>query len=782
MATTTATVNIAVNGINQLDRLQNTLKKTQDRFGGLKTAVLGIGFGAAGRSILAMADDLADLSDATGISIARLREFQTTLVQSGGRADAMANGINTFVRSIDEAAQGSGKAQATFRSLGVSLEDLGTLSEQDLLIKTLDGIAAIDDRSRAAAVMMDLFGKSMRNVDPKAMAAGLRASAGSADQFAASIARAAKLNDDLATAAGNFRLALLEAFSGPIQALASLSTQVNNSKDAMQTLITVIKGVGVALAIAFAFTGFGLIVRAIGIIGRGVIGLGQLFKAFATQGAGAASTVVGSFGAQSILMKSLRGLAGILSLIVGAVAGIKLFDSPDTSGIEKETEVLSEQEKVLRQVKVANEQKAQSIREGFAEFSRNIQQVAEQIALDTELIGKSKEYSDVLRAQRDLTLKTAGEIEKLRRAKQMLTEDELSSGLGAVYDEQIAKVQELATVEQTRLEGLVRGLNEAERANQFRLFTIQEEYRLTDELRSIQDEMAKSTMSEIERKYYDIETAARKAGDAAIRAEESRIGRRLTEDEAKKYYEEAARGTDVLKEKQSELYENSRRFSTGWERAFREYADNATNSARTAENIFRKATQGMEDAIVNFAKTGKFEFKSFVNMMLEELLRAQIQRLFAQTLGGGGGGGGGGGILGGIIGGIGKLFGGGGGGGQFGPTPSGGNIDGGGGILGGIIGGAKKLFGGFFADGGTLPAGKFGIVGERGPEIITGPATITPMNRSGSVSDIGTPTTTQVIYNINAVDAASFQQLLARNPQFLYAVTEQGRRSLPGAR
>lgn len=47
-----------------------------------------------------------------------------------------------------------------------------------------------------------------------------------------------------------------------------------------------------------------------------------------------------------------------------------------------------------------------------------------------------------------------------------------------------------------------------------------------------------------------------------------------------------------------------------------------------------------------------------------------------------------------------------------------------GGLFGTIFGG---LFGGFFADGGRLGAGRWGIAGERGPEIIHGPAQVTPM-------------------------------------------------------
>jgi hypothetical protein len=54
---------------------------------------------------------------------------------------------------------------------------------------------------------------------------------------------------------------------------------------------------------------------------------------------------------------------------------------------------------------------------------------------------------------------------------------------------------------------------------------------------------------------------------------------------------------------------------------------------------------------------------------------------------------------------------------------------GGGGGIGGLLGG---LFGGFFANGGNLGAGKWGIAGENGPEIIKGPAQVVPMNRMGS--------------------------------------------------
>lgn len=39
-----------------------------------------------------------------------------------------------------------------------------------------------------------------------------------------------------------------------------------------------------------------------------------------------------------------------------------------------------------------------------------------------------------------------------------------------------------------------------------------------------------------------------------------------------------------------------------------------------------------------------------------------------------------------------------------------------------------------------------------------------------------------VNYNIQAVDASSFRALVARDPEFIYNITEQGRRNTPSRR
>ena len=105
------------------------------------------------------------------------------------------------------------------------------------------------------------------------------------------------------------------------------------------------------------------------------------------------------------------------------------------------------------------------------------------------------------------------------------------------------------------------------------------------------------------------------------------------------------------------------------------------------------------------------------------------------SLFGGGGGGSGGGGLGGIFGTIGNII-----------APG----------IGGIIG---NIFGGFFEEGGYLPAGSYGIVGEAGPELIQGPATITSTKDTADMFNRGS---VNVNFTINAVDSQSIDTLLTQ--------------------
>jgi hypothetical protein len=82
------------------------------------------------------------------------------------------------------------------------------------------------------------------------------------------------------------------------------------------------------------------------------------------------------------------------------------------------------------------------------------------------------------------------------------------------------------------------------------------------------------------------------------------------------------------------------------------------------------------------------------------------------------------------------------------------------------------------ATGGPVMKNKPYIVGERGEELFV-PSTNGNIIPNNMISGGITPGKTVVTYNINAVDARSFRQLVASDPEFIYTVTQAGRRRIP---
>jgi hypothetical protein len=83
------------------------------------------------------------------------------------------------------------------------------------------------------------------------------------------------------------------------------------------------------------------------------------------------------------------------------------------------------------------------------------------------------------------------------------------------------------------------------------------------------------------------------------------------------------------------------------------------------------------------------------------------------------------------------------------------------------------------ASGGPAKAGQPYIVGEEGPELFmpSQSGTVIPNNQ---LQGSGGMAATSVVYNIQAVDAPSFQSLVARDPEFIYNVSRAGARRTPG--
>ena len=69
-----------------------------------------------------------------------------------------------------------------------------------------------------------------------------------------------------------------------------------------------------------------------------------------------------------------------------------------------------------------------------------------------------------------------------------------------------------------------------------------------------------------------------------------------------------------------------RSFVSGWDKAYKDYQDSATNAAQNAATAFNSVMKGMEDALTDFVTTGKTSFSDLVNSILTDLARLVVRQ------------------------------------------------------------------------------------------------------------------------------------------------------------
>lgn len=96
-------------------------------------------------------------------------------------------------------------------------------------------------------------------------------------------------------------------------------------------------------------------------------------------------------------------------------------------------------------------------------------------------------------------------------------------------------------------------------------------------------------------------------------------------------------------------------------------------------------------------------------------------------------------------------------------------------LMGGGASAAASGFSGLYASGGSIGAGRWGIVGERGAEVVAGPATVTPWAKAVGGA---TQRPTQVIqFNVTTPDAPSFARSEAQTAALVSRAVARGQRN-----
>jgi hypothetical protein len=133
-------------------------------------AAVAVAFTASAREAINFADKINDVAKANDMSVQSVLRMAQALSVNGGNTEDAGKLMAAFSNKVDEAAEGSSKAQKAFLSIGVSLKDLRTLAPQELFEKTVKSLANVEDTTKRNALAMDMFGRAIKGVDIKGMA------------------------------------------------------------------------------------------------------------------------------------------------------------------------------------------------------------------------------------------------------------------------------------------------------------------------------------------------------------------------------------------------------------------------------------------------------------------------------------------------------------------------------------------------------------------------------------------------------------------------------------
>jgi len=185
----------------------------------------------------------------------------------------------------------------------------------------------------------------------------------------------------------------------------------------------------------------------------------------------------------------------------------------------------------------------------------------------------------------------------------------------------------------------------------------------------------------------------------------------------------------------------------GFTASFEDYAAQAANVAGQTKSLFDNAFSGAEDAMVQFATTGKASFKDFTNSVIKDLIRIAAKQAILQ-----------------IAGAIAGAFGGGGGGAGIGSTQLGNNYNAGGGFSGGGFTG----YGGKYQPAGVVHRGEV-VWSQRDVAAVGGPKAANAMRPTAGYATggivgasqprgVGQNAAPQIIFNMNMQDGTITSQ------------------------
>jgi len=652
----------------------------------LSIAAVGAALTYAATEAINFADKINDVAKANEVAVGTVLNLSKALTINGGESENTSKMFSSFTNKIDEAAKGGLAAQKSFASLGITLNDLRKLTQEQLLQKAMTGFTdpKMADAITRNATAVDLFGKAAKGVDISGLA-----------------------NDFLNNKDSFYKQE--EAFKAIGKAMDSYDVALQKTKERMATdLAPIITG-----SISFFDT---------------MINGWTRLEGHINDAAKAQEKMI----ARSQGVSTWKPAATIYDKITPSEAS-------KYGGSQRDVEaaVDPEQKKRIEAAKRLTEAMAQQ----SMEYGRQLDLVGQQESVLYKIMiefAKGGKY-----AGQENTAMGQKLIQQAIAIDQKKKEVELAK---EIYDIQVADAKEQAKKIKAGEDALqlVIERRQAER-DAFDLAT--QDVQIAAERLDYEKQLAglSDTQREKALEFFDLSRRMKRMAEQDVGLDSDQLEKR-----------QQAQQDRIMANEENKRAQ--RTFQAGWNNAYNNFVERASDSAALAADAFNSMARSMESALDSFVRTGKLNFSEFASSIISDLIRiqlkSQVMGLFGGLFGGGD-----------ATGGIGNIF-----------TSSSTNFANGGGIL-GFLG---------FADGGNPPVGVPSIVGERGPELFVPKTAGTVVPNHSLSSMMGSQP--QVVYNgtvvqnMSAIDTQSAVQFLSANKNAVWSANMSAQRGLPMSR
>lgn len=117
-------------------------------------------------NVAAYGDNIEKTSQKLGLGVEKFQEWDYVMNIAGTSMNNMSMGVKTMTNQLDAAKNGSADALAKFEALGLSLEDLQSMTREEVFEAAIYGFQGMADSTERAALANDLFGRSGQELTP----------------------------------------------------------------------------------------------------------------------------------------------------------------------------------------------------------------------------------------------------------------------------------------------------------------------------------------------------------------------------------------------------------------------------------------------------------------------------------------------------------------------------------------------------------------------------------------------------------------------------------------